>query len=361
MKIKIEHRTTYRYTEPVVFGQHRVIVRPREGHDIHIESSILKITPAHTTYWIRDVNGNCIALVDFNEPASELEFYSELVLNHYDSNPLDFRIEPSAVQYPFIYDPEIQPELAAYTHLIYPKDAAALRAWISQFHQTGTVVNTVEMLQNMTAHIFNNFMYTRRDEAGVQSPGQTLQLGSGSCRDFATLFMEACRCWGLAARFVSGYMLCPAAEMGGASTHAWAEVYLPGAGWKGFDPTSNLLTGSEYVPVAVSRNPEGAMPISGSFTGLTGSSMGIIVDVRVTRLDGQLVEPAPGPTPQPCPLETVPPVPVAVPIAGTGPLPENNLAPAPDNKVNDNVNFNESASNNDKAPVAAPEPLPVAA
>ena len=127
---------------------------------------------------------------------------------------------------------------------------------------------------------------------GVQTPAETIKKGSGSCRDFATLMLEACRCWGLAARFVSGYMQCEATEAGGASTHAWMEVYLPGAGWKGFDPTSGIMTGAQHVTVGVSRNPENVAPISGSFQGTTNSFQGIQVDVTVVELDRQ-----PEPTP----------------------------------------------------------------
>src|ERR1700744_6528544 len=114
MKIRIQHRTTYNYLEPVQFGQHKILVRPREGHDVHIESSVLEISPAHTIHWMRDVNGNSIAKVDFSESASQLSFYSDIVLEQYDSNPLDFIVEESAVRYPFVYDPESLPELTAF-------------------------------------------------------------------------------------------------------------------------------------------------------------------------------------------------------------------------------------------------------
>jgi transglutaminase-like putative cysteine protease len=285
MKIRIQHRTTYHYTTPVRFGPHRVMVRPREGHDLHIESSILTIRPAHQVHWVRDVNGNSIALVDFTERASELMFYSELVLSHYDTDPLDFRVEPYALHYPFVYDPWTLPELTAFTHIVFPADAERVREWLGQFWQPGKLVETVSLLKQLNRHIRESFTYRRRDERGVQRPGDTLEKNSGSCRDFATLFIEACRSWGLAARFVSGYMLCEATEAGRATTHAWAEVYLPGAGWKGFDPTSGILAGSKHVAVAVSRHPEAATPISGSFIGMPSSFRFIDVDVKLEQLD----------------------------------------------------------------------------
>jgi len=285
MKIRIQHRTTYRYAEPVTLGQHRIMVRPREGHDLHIESSILTIRPAHTVHWVRDVNGNSIALVDFLESSQEMMIYSELDLHHYDSDPLDFHVEPYAVNYPFVYDPWTLPELIAFTQIIFPSDTERVREWLRQFWQPGQPIETVALLQKLNTFIQETFTYMRRDEPGVQRPAKTLDKNSGSCRDFATLFIEACRCWGLAARFVSGYMVCDATQAGGASTHAWAEVYLPGAGWKGFDPTSGILTGSQHVAVAVSRHPETANPISGSFVGVPTAFLGIEVDVKVQQLD----------------------------------------------------------------------------
>ncbi len=285
MKIRIQHRTTYNYSEPVSFGQHKIMIRPREGHDLHIESSVLEIAPAHAIHWMRDVNGNSIAKIDFTESASQLMIYSELILQHYDSNPLDFILDASAVSYPFVYEPDSLPELAAFMHIIYPKDTAPLKEWLTQFWKPGDKIETIVLLQRVNQHINNTFQYQRRDEPGVQTPTETLQKNSGSCRDFATLLLEACRCWGLAARFVSGYMQCLATEAGGASTHAWTEVYLPGAGWKGFDPTSGIMTGSQHVTLAVSRDPEQAAPIAGSFVGPSTAFQNILVDVSVTQID----------------------------------------------------------------------------
>jgi hypothetical protein len=199
--------------------------------------------------------------------------------------------------------------------ILYPRATATLRNWLTQFFKPGDKIETIELLQRINLFICKNFRYCRRDEAGVQTPEETLRINSGSCRDFATLMLEACRCWGLAARFVSGYMQCEATEAGGASTHAWVEVYLPGAGWKGFDPTSGTMTGARHVTVAVSRNPENAAPIAGSFVGKGNSFKGIHVDVTVVQVDR--------PTPT-APYQTV-----------ALPLPKQNLSSpnAPQNPV----------------------------
>jgi len=288
MKIRIQHRTTYNYSQPVWFGQHKIMVRPREGHDLHIESSVLEISPAHTIRWMRDVNGNSLAKIDFTQQASQLSFYSELVLRQYDVNPLDFILEEGAVTYPFVYDADSLPELTPFMPLLYPRDAAVLRGWLGQFWKPGDRIQTITLLQNVNMHINRTFRYQRRDDPGVQTPAETLRKNSGSCRDFATLLLETCRCWGLAARFISGYMQCEATEAGGASTHAWTEIYLPGAGWKGFDPTSGIMTGAQHVTVAVSRNPENAAPIAGSFQGPSNAFQGIQVDVTVVQIDRPL-------------------------------------------------------------------------
>jgi transglutaminase-like putative cysteine protease len=284
MKLRIQHRTTYRYAEKVLFGPHRIMLRPREGHDIQIEQSVLEIAPAHCLHWIRDAYGNSIAVVHFTEPASDLMIYSALLLTHFGTNPFDFFIEPEAKQYPFAYDLETSLELSALVQVVYPCDAQRVWQWLGQFWRAGQSIDTLTLLQQMNGAINGTFRYEARNAQGVQSPAVTLQKNSGSCRDFATLFIEACRCLGLAARFVSGYMLGGAETGLGASTHAWAEVYLPGGGWKGFDPTLGLLTTTQHVPVAVSRHSEHAMPVTGSFVGASNAFLGIDVDVRVEEI-----------------------------------------------------------------------------
>ncbi len=284
MKIRIQHQTTYRYAEKVAFGLHRMMLRPREGHDIHIESSVLDISPAHYIRWIRDVYGNSIALVEFSEASSELVVYSEVILNHFEANPFDFHIEPEAIRYPFSYPSEPSLELSALLQAAYPSDVSQVREWLNQFWRPGQTTDTLALLQQMNRTINQGFRYQIRNEPGVQSPKQTLARGSGSCRDFATLFIEACRCLGLGARFVSGYILSGGADGAGASTHAWAEVYLPGGGWKGFDPTHGLLTTSQHVAVAVSRHPENATPISGSFLGPSSAFLSVDVNVCVEEI-----------------------------------------------------------------------------
>jgi transglutaminase-like putative cysteine protease len=284
VKIRIQHRTTYRYAERVMFSPHRLMLRPREGHDIRIERSILEIAPAHRTRWIRDVYGNNIVVVDFSERAAELMIYSDLTLDHFDTNPFDFRIEEEAVQYPFFYDQETFLELSALIQPVYIHNTVEVRDWLGQFWQAGQGAETLALLQQINTFICRTFRYEIRNDPGVQSPAKTIELNSGSCRDFAALFIEACRSLNLAARFVSGYVFGGSTPGGAASTHAWAEVYLPGAGWKGFDPTSGILTASGHVPVAVARHPEHAMPISGFFSGPANAFLDMEATVLVQEI-----------------------------------------------------------------------------
>jgi transglutaminase-like putative cysteine protease len=151
---------------------------------------------------------------------------------------------------------------------------ANLESWVGNVWNRGTAIQTYTLLQDLTRYINQTFSYQVREEPGVQSPAQTLASGTGSCRDFAMLFMAAARSLGLAARFVSGYLHDPLSN-GPGSTHAWAEVYLPGAGWKGFDPTGGIMVGSDHIPVAVARLPESVPPVAGSFRGAASATLDV--------------------------------------------------------------------------------------
>jgi transglutaminase-like putative cysteine protease len=283
-RLQIHHVTEYQFTAPVTLQPHRLLLRPREGHDIRIESSMLEISPAHAINWHRDVFDNSVAVVSFLEPAQQLTVASDVIIQHYEQAPLDFVVEDYAVNYPFVYNAEERVDLLPFQTSVYSADQQALQNWLGTFGLAGGSVETYSLLDRINRNIAKEFTYKVREEQGVQPPAQTLTSRSGSCRDYATLFMEACRHLGLASRFVSGYVHGPSTEAGNASTHAWAEVYLPGPGWKGFDPTSGQLAGNEHIPVAVARHPESVPPVAGSFTGPAGPAPTLVVDVRVSTL-----------------------------------------------------------------------------
>lgn len=282
-RLNISHVTEYRFPTPVSLLPHRLRIRPLESHSLRIESSTLAIAPAHTVRWYRDTLGNSVATVNFVEPADLLRVLSEVVIAVYEDAPLDFLIEDYAASCPFDYVIDENPDLAPFQQSVYWNDRSPVRDWLTHIGLLQRPIDTFALLSRLNCEIANHFAYQIREEEGVQSPARTLALNSGSCRDFAALFIEACRYMGLASRFVSGY-LHVANETGNASTHAWAEVYLPGPGWKGFDPTSGLITGNQHIPVAVARHPEAVPPVSGSFVGPAGQRPTLTVAVRVSDL-----------------------------------------------------------------------------
>lgn len=281
-RIRIIHTTEYLYHEPVTFGTHRAMMRPREGHDVRIDHVNIEISPTATVRWVRDVESNSVAVISFAEPADRLSVTAEIDVDLSEDLQVECLIDPGAKQYPFQYSPEEQVELVPYRLPSYPYDGPALRDWLLNLYAPGQLVDTFELLNRLNTHIFETLQYNVRYDAGVQLPHQTLELGSGSCRDYAVLMMEAARYWGFAARFVTGYIQMAEGQHG--ATHAWTEVYLPGAGWFGFDPTNNKLVGVEHISVAVAREQEKAAPLAGSWSGPSNAFSSLNVSVQVVAL-----------------------------------------------------------------------------
>ncbi len=237
--------------------------------------------------WLHNVFGNSVAVASFNASASELRFQSEVDLDHYETSEPDYPIEPYAETYPFHYSADEIPDLTRLIERQYPDPEHQVDLWARRFVQTNGQTNTLAMLTAMTQSIKGEgFQYSPRIQEGCLMPNQTLQMRSGTCRDFALLMMEAVRSLGLAARFVSGYLYSPVADnggnIGGGSTHAWVQVYLPGSGWMEFDPTNGIVGNRDLIRVAVVRDPTQAIPIAGNWTGARGDFLGLTVDVRVT-------------------------------------------------------------------------------
>ncbi|NOT13753.1 MAG: transglutaminase family protein [Methylococcaceae bacterium] len=283
-RLLIKHTTTYQYTETVTLLAHKLLLRPREGHDIRIESAELIISPEYQLQWQRDVYDNAVVEAKFQKPGNCLSIGSRVLIQHYDDQPLNFLVADYAVSFPFQYPIAERIDLEPYLSSIYSEDKLILNMWLQQFWREGQIVETYLLLDWINKAIATGFSYQHREEPGVQTPAFTLANRTGSCRDFATLFIEACRCLGLAARFVSGYLYAPSLTSAQGATHAWAEVYLPGAGWKGFDSTSGKVVGNNHIAVAVSRHPESVPPISGSFIASPAAdpqtpTMNVVVEV----------------------------------------------------------------------------------
>lgn len=281
MNIEIHHRTSYHYAEAVSFGRHHLMMRPRESHGVRLKESSFEISPGFVLRWMRDLYENNIGLVEFAEESTELVIESKLILEMVDENPFDFTLESEAAQYPFFYEHELALELLPLSRNIYVRDVEQISSWLGDCWAPGKTVGTLELLQEMNSKLYRTLNYQRRESRGVQSPAETLQSMSGSCRDFATFLIEACRSLGMAARFVSGYLYNQGIS-GRMSMHGWMEVYLPGAGWIGFDPSWGVLADSHYIPVAVARHSEHAPPISGSYFGTPRAFLKSQVDLYVT-------------------------------------------------------------------------------
>lgn len=281
-RYKILHRTYYNFTDLVRLEPHTLRLRPREDHGLRIESSTLKITPQATLRWYRDVEGNSIAIATFGSSTQQLFIESETIIQQYNESPLDFLIDHYAIDYPFSYQQNEKDLLLPYTTCSEYNSGNILSEWISSFRNLGEQIQTYTLLERINIHINQTLLYKSREEPGIQTPEETLLYGSGSCRDFAKLFMEVVRFFGIASRFVSGYVYTPQTFDYGA-THAWSEVFLPGAGWIGFDPTIGKVAGPDHIAVSISSIPESVPPISGYYTGNSDSSL--FVGVWVTRLD----------------------------------------------------------------------------
>ena len=285
--LSIRHVTTYRYRRPVIFGDHRLMLRPRDSHDLRLLETRLSITPEPSAIrWLHDVFSNSVAVVSFDSPADFLSFESAIRLEHFETSDPDCPLEPYAETYPFSYSADEMPDLNRLLERHYPDHEHEVDRWTKRFLQTEGPTETLGMLVQMTKAIQRDgFAYIVRPTEGCQTPVETLHLRSGSCRDFALLMMEAARSLGLAARFVSGYIYLSTDQpqnLGGGATHAWLQIYLPGAGWMEFDPTNGIVGNRDLIRVAVVRDPSQAIPVSGTWTGAPADYGGMEVDIKVT-------------------------------------------------------------------------------
>jgi transglutaminase-like putative cysteine protease len=282
-RLRIQHETVYTYSERVGFGPHRLVLRPREGHDLRVESMELRTSPPANVRWIRDVFGNSVALLRFRGKARVLRIASDVSISRTAPYP-HRRQDTERTPFPPVYDPLENAVVSAYRTLTYPEDAGAMERWLAEFYPRRPK-DVEQVVRQLNRTIFRRIRYVRREERGVLTPAQTIEGGIGSCRDFATLLLDLARSLGIAARFASGYLECSATEAGYASTHAWVEIYLPGHGWRGFDPTLGAETGERHVATGLSNHPRGVMPVSGSYYGGRSAFEHMTVAVQLTRED----------------------------------------------------------------------------
>jgi len=277
----IHHSTQYDYNRPVFLGPHRLMLRPREGHDLKLVSIAVRTYPPSSITWASDVFGNTIATADFQGQSGSLLIESDVVLELSAPAWPVFPIAAGAASYPFVYSPEERADLGALLISRHPDPRGRVSGWAKGF-VAATPTDTLSLLKDMNTGVSASVCYESREDEGTQQPARTLDLGRGSCRDMALLFVEAARALGFGARIVSGYSYNPALQNGGGTTHAWGEVYVPGAGWITFDPTNRQTGGFNLIPVAVARDLPQAMPVSGSFVGSDTDLKRLTVMVRVS-------------------------------------------------------------------------------
>jgi len=276
MRLLVQHRSRYVYPTPAALGPHLMRLRPCNHTRARVETYRLTVDAEHQLHWYQDPHGNHVARITFRagQRTPALDVLIELALDIQPINPFDFLVDPRGKEVPFVYPDGLATELAPFLDLEDPSFALGptSRAFFAELPKTGEVVDLVTETNRRVAE---RTRYVIREEAGVWTPEETLTMGRGSCRDSAVLLVAALRSRGLAARFVSGYLIqltdegmIPDQPRGVGhdvvDLHAWAEVYLPGAGWIGLDATSGLLTGEGHVPLACTAAPALAAPIEGT-------------------------------------------------------------------------------------------------
>lgn len=292
--LQVRHSTIYRYAAPVAFGPHRAMFRPHESNDLRLTAFEIKTNPKATQHWVHDVFSNSKIILNFDEspPSDTLEITCVFNVIRSSIHTPVFPIADFAKTYPFDYPGEQAIDLFTLIKPEYDHASEAVKNWADSFlsQSHGDTWSVLNLINNA---IHKNFEYRRREEPGIQAPRETIALGHGSCRDFAVLMMEAVRQLGFAARFVTGYLYDPNASTGDKSdtgmqgtgaTHAWLQVFLPGAGWIEFDPTNGLIASGNLIRTGVARTPSQAVPLEGSFHGPKDAFASMDVDVRIVAL-----------------------------------------------------------------------------
>ncbi len=267
MKLHVSHTVTYRYTSSVTLAPQHILMHPRENHHLSVLRYRLQTRPEMKLYWARNHHENSLAIGHHYDPVETFEVHADFEVETLERNPFDFLLRLDGARYPFTYTPS---ELALLAPYLERPDGPtrALLAWTRSTLEN-VPDDTLELLTRLNTVIRERFTYAERTESGVQTPEETIQKRSGTCRDFAVLLVHACQALGIAARFVSGYLYDPSAGPGKprGSLHAWTEIHLPGAGWKGFDPTHAILADEHFIPVAVGRTPQNLNPVTGAYWG----------------------------------------------------------------------------------------------
>ena len=286
--LNILHRTEYRYGSEVAPGPHRMMLRPRETRELRLLSFDLIIRPEASVTWAHDVAGNSIATATFPGPTDHLTIESRMTVDLSAQAWPVFDIAASAQRYPFRYSDEDWIDLGALARPQYADMAGRLSGWVEAFVM-GRPTDTLSLLRDVGNGVSGQISYQSREVEGTQGPLETLGRGWGSCRDIAVLFAEAARTLGFGARIVSGYLFDATDDLvgsaGAGSTHAWVEVFVPGAGWISFDPTNRSMGSANLIPVAAARHIAQVAPVTGNFRGRPSDLLEMVVQVTVAPAD----------------------------------------------------------------------------
>ncbi len=282
-QIHLIHETVYTYSAPVSFSPHRLVLRPRENHDIRLNTMQLNTFPECEIRWHRDMLDNSIAVAEISGARPANSGLSASSLSAFRPR-IRMRGLLYSLPHPSVVAGIEQMVAVPYLQYIYPPEVDTLRKWFTASGLAPKPGQKAAIFDDMAILIHRTIKYLRREVTGVQSPAETLKLASGSCRDMAVLMMETSRALGYPARFVSGYMESGNSNVGRGSTHAWAEIYLPDHGWTGYDPSIGKRVGSAHIAVGVSHHPRGVMPVSGGFLGLSGIGTNLKVGISTRRL-----------------------------------------------------------------------------
>jgi transglutaminase-like putative cysteine protease len=272
MFLRINHTTEYRYRQPVELTPHWLRLVPRSSPGLLVLKSDIVVSSNAAVRWNLDAEGAILGKATFPDKTDKLLITSHLLLEQKITNPFDFLLDERALHLPISYSEREITHLAPYLVQGDESSSAELKDWLRPFlNDVSAVSSTLGTLTSLCRALPALFRYTVRHEEGIRSCEETIRLGEGTCRDFAHLFIEAARSLGIAARYVSGYLCSSPNSIGEeAHTHGWCELYLPGAGWRGVDPTNGILAGAHHIVVAMSLAAGEIPPVEGSYCGETG-------------------------------------------------------------------------------------------
>lgn len=271
MHFSLRHRLSYHYSQPVLLTPHRVCLRPRCDLSQRLEQFNLEVAPMPQQQTNRvDLEGNAVIGLSFAEPTEKLIITTTASVTTLRTNPFDFLMDAWAMNFPLDYPSSLRSQLYPYLNPNSPLDPEAVQLAQALAMETNNVVLDFVTLLNQT--LYRDCTYQHREQGAPWPAGVTWRRRSGSCRDVTVLFMEVCRAVGLAARFVSGYQAGDP-DMEHRQLHAWPEVYLPGAGWRGYDPTHGLAVADGHIALVAAPDPAYAAPVEGSFRTLAHSNV----------------------------------------------------------------------------------------